>query len=96
MTVTEKKIPCIFSPLIVVPKFVVTKVIVTEMSYIQVDVIVCNEGSWVASNRDQLVQRIQYILRKYQAELQASIIKMMDGLPAKIRKAQSEGLNSVL
>ena len=45
---------------------------------------------------DQLVQRIQYVLRKYQAELQASIIKMMDGLPAKIRKAQSEGLNSVL
>ena len=54
------------------------------------------EGNWVASNRDQLVQRIQYILRKYQAELQAFIIKMMDGLPAKIRKAQSEGLNSVL
>ena len=33
---------------------------------------------------DQLVQRIQYVLRKYQAELQASIIKMMDGLPVKI------------
>ena len=54
------------------------------------------KGNWVATNRDQLVQRIQYVLRKYQAELQASIIKMMDGLPAKIRKAQSEGLNSVL
>ena len=54
------------------------------------------EGNWVASNRDQLVQRIQYVLRKYQAEPQASIIKIMDGLPAKIQKAQSEGLNSVL
>ena len=50
----------------------------------------------MASNRDQLVQRIQYVLQKYQAEPQASIIKMMDGLPEKIRKAQSEGLKSVL
>ena len=30
-------------------------------------------------------KRIRYVLRNYQAELQASIIKMMDGLPAKIQ-----------
>ena len=36
------------------------------------------------------------ILSKYQNKLQSSIIKMMDGLPLKLMKAQSEGLNSVL
>ena len=42
--VTEKKIPCIFSSLIVVPKFVVTKVIVTEMSYNRFVVILAGQA----------------------------------------------------
>ena len=54
------------------------------------------QGNWVAANRDQLIARIRYVLSKYQKELQSSIIKMMDGLPQKLLKAQSEGLNSVL
>ena len=32
----------------------------------------------------------------YQDELRSSILKMMDGLPQKLKKAQAEGLNSVL
>ena len=48
------------------------------------------------ANRDKLIARIRYVLSKYQNELQCSIIKMMDGLPQKLLKAQSEGLNSVL
>ena len=54
------------------------------------------EGNWSAINREQLIARIRYVLSKHQDELQSSILKMMDGLPQKLKKAQAEGLNSVL
>ena len=37
-----------------------------------------------------------YVLSKHQNELQSSIVKMMEGLPQKLKKAQSEGLTTVL
>ena len=45
---------------------------------------------------EQLIARIHYVLSKHQNELQSSIVKMMEGLPQKLKKAQSEGLTTVL
>ena len=45
---------------------------------------------------EQLIARIRYVLSKHQKELQSSIVKMMEGLPQKLNKAQSEGLTTVL
>ena len=40
--------------------------------------------------------RIRYILSKHQNELQSFIVKMMEGLPQKLKKTQSDALTTVL
>ena len=51
------------------------------------------EGNWVAENREQLIRRIKWAMKKFD---QTTIVKMFDNLPEKIRSANVNGLNSVL
>ena len=51
------------------------------------------QNNWSAQSREQLIARIKWAVKQIDPEI---ITKMFDHLPSKIRRAQENGLDSVL